>query len=78
MDNILISGAASGIGAATTRLFHARGWKVGLLEINHAALASLAAELGAAGRRSCHKLSRGPADLTREHYPEGDGSGHSL
>ena len=46
MDNILITGAASGIGAATARLFHARGWKVGLLDINHAALASLAAELG--------------------------------
>lgn len=46
MDNILITGAASGIGAATARLFHARGWKVGLLDINHAALASLSAELG--------------------------------
>ena len=46
MDNILITGAASGIGAATARLFHARGWKVGLLDINHAALASLAEELG--------------------------------
>lgn len=46
MGNILITGAASGIGAATARLFHARGWKVGLLDINHAALASLAAELG--------------------------------
>ncbi len=46
MDNILITGAASGIGAATARLFHARGWKVGLLDINHVALASLAAELG--------------------------------
>ena len=46
MDNILITGAASGIGAATARLFHGRGWKVGLLDINHAALASLAAELG--------------------------------
>lgn len=46
MDNILITGAASGIGAATARLFHARGWKVGLLDINHRALAELAAELG--------------------------------
>ncbi|MGH8435202.1 MAG: SDR family oxidoreductase [Pseudomonas sp.] len=46
MDNILITGAASGIGAATARVFHARGWQVGLLDINHAALASLAAELG--------------------------------
>lgn len=46
MDNILITGAASGIGAATARLFHAKGWKVGLLDVNEEALASLAAELG--------------------------------
>lgn len=46
MNTILITGAASGIGAATARLFHARGWQVGLLDINHAALAHLAAELG--------------------------------
>lgn len=46
MNTILITGAASGIGAATARLFHARGWTVGLLDINHVALAELAAELG--------------------------------
>ena len=45
MNTILITGAASGIGAATARLFHARGWQVGLLDINHTALAELAAEL---------------------------------
>ena len=49
MNNILITGAASGIGAATARLFHARGWQVGLLDINPTALASLAAELGGVG-----------------------------
>ena len=48
MNNILITGAASGIGAATARLFHARGWSVGLLDIEHQALADLATELGGA------------------------------
>lgn len=48
MNTILITGAASGIGAATARLFHARGWQVGLLDINHLALGELAAELGGA------------------------------
>ncbi|WP_417662378.1 SDR family oxidoreductase [Pseudomonas sp.] len=46
MNNILITGAASGIGEATARLFHSRGWQVGLLDINAEALASLSAELG--------------------------------
>ena len=46
MNTILITGAASGIGAAAARLFHSRGWIVGLLDIDHQALASLAAELG--------------------------------
>ncbi|SIQ42216.1 SDR family oxidoreductase [Aquipseudomonas alcaligenes] len=48
MNTILITGAASGIGAATARLFHARGWAVGLLDIDQPALAALAAELGGA------------------------------
>lgn len=51
MDNILITGAASGIGAATARLFHANGWKVGLLDVNQTALQDLAAELGGAWHR---------------------------
>ncbi|MCY1278589.1 3-phenylpropionate-dihydrodiol/cinnamic acid-dihydrodiol dehydrogenase [compost metagenome] len=52
MDNILITGAASGIGAATARLFHAKGWKVGLLDVNQVALEALAAELGGAWQRT--------------------------
>ena len=48
MNNILITGAASGIGAATARIFHKRGWKVGLLDVNEAALSQLAAELNGA------------------------------
>lgn len=46
MDNILITGAASGIGEATARKFHAQGWQVGLLDINVQALDALSAELG--------------------------------
>ncbi|MBH8852790.1 SDR family NAD(P)-dependent oxidoreductase, partial [Pseudomonas aeruginosa] len=38
MQNILITGAASGIGAASARLFHRRGWRVGLLDIDAEAL----------------------------------------
>lgn len=48
MPNILITGAASGIGAATARLFHARGWAVGLLDVNREALLALSDELGGA------------------------------
>ncbi|CDM41112.1 SDR family oxidoreductase [Ectopseudomonas oleovorans] len=45
MSSILISGAASGIGAATARLFHTRGWRVGLLDVDEKALVG---ELGGA------------------------------
>jgi hypothetical protein len=41
-----ITGAASGIGRATARLFVARGWRVGLADRDAAGLASLAGELG--------------------------------
>ena len=45
-NNILISGAAGGIGAATARLFAEKGYYVGLLDINEGALQKLAKELG--------------------------------
>jgi NAD(P)-dependent dehydrogenase (short-subunit alcohol dehydrogenase family) len=45
---ILITGAASGIGLATARLFGTRGWLVGALDRDAAGLARLAEELGEA------------------------------
>jgi NAD(P)-dependent dehydrogenase (short-subunit alcohol dehydrogenase family) len=43
---ILITGAASGIGLATARLFVEQGARVGLLDRNEAATAAIAEELG--------------------------------
>ncbi|MFU8895550.1 MAG: SDR family oxidoreductase [Gammaproteobacteria bacterium] len=45
-EKAFITGAASGIGRATARLFAARGWRVGLADRDAAGLATLAAELG--------------------------------
>jgi NAD(P)-dependent dehydrogenase (short-subunit alcohol dehydrogenase family) len=46
MKAALISGASRGIGEATARLLHARGYGVGLLARNGARLEALARELG--------------------------------
>jgi NAD(P)-dependent dehydrogenase (short-subunit alcohol dehydrogenase family) len=44
--SIFVTGAASGIGAATARLFADRSWFVGLYDVNEAGLADIAAEIG--------------------------------
>ena len=44
---IFITGAASGMGRETARLFHAKGWFVGGFDVNDGGLASLRDELGA-------------------------------
>lgn len=54
---ILITGASSGIGAATARLFLDRGWQVGLFARRAGALAEVAA-----GAPGAHLL---PGDVTR-------------
>ncbi|UWQ21661.1 SDR family oxidoreductase [Jannaschia sp. W003] len=55
MKTILVTGASSGIGAATARLFLAEGWQVGLLARRREALEEVAA-----GHERAHVL---PADV---------------
>ena len=45
--SIFITGAASGMGLETARLFHAKGWFIGGCDVNSAGLKALEAELGA-------------------------------
>ena len=60
---ILITGAASGIGAATARRFADAGWFVGLFDLNADAVERLAAELG---EHCCF----GPVDVTHKEKVE--------
>ncbi len=46
MKNIIITGAASGIGKATALFFAQKGWHVGIFDINEDKLADLAREIG--------------------------------
>ncbi|MCP3732328.1 SDR family oxidoreductase [Sphingomonas sp. MG17] len=46
MQAIFITGGGSGIGRATAVLFAARGWRVGLADVNEAGMAETAALLG--------------------------------
>ena len=43
---VFITGAASGIGRETAKLFGSRGWRVGAADLDEAGLASLAQEIG--------------------------------
>jgi len=45
-EAIFITGAASGIGLATARLFAQRGWFVGLYDVNRGALDAVSSEFG--------------------------------
>lgn len=58
----LVTGGASGIGAATVRMLAAEGVRVALADLNDDASARLTSELSKAGQESC----RIQADLTRE------------
>lgn len=61
MKTVLITGAASGIGEATARLFAEKGWYVGLFDIDTVKLEHLADDIGEA--RCCH----GAMDVADEH-----------
>ncbi|WP_315762528.1 SDR family oxidoreductase [Sphingomonas sp. Y38-1Y] len=62
---LFVTGGASGIGRAAAQLFAARGWQVGLADVNEAGLAAVAAELPA-GMASTHRLDvRDRADWAR-------------
>jgi NAD(P)-dependent dehydrogenase (short-subunit alcohol dehydrogenase family) len=71
-----ITGAASGIGRATARLFAARGWRVGLLDRDAAGLAALVEELGpeASSGFPCDVTDAAALAAALEHFcggPEG-------
>lgn len=57
---IFITGAASGIGRATAKLFAERGWLVGIYDVDDAGLESLEREVG---KNQC---VRGKLDVTNE------------
>jgi NAD(P)-dependent dehydrogenase (short-subunit alcohol dehydrogenase family) len=52
---VFVTGGASGIGLATAELFAARGWQVGLADIDEAGLAQARSRLPE-GRASIHRL----------------------
>ncbi|HEY1959236.1 MAG TPA: SDR family oxidoreductase [Polyangiaceae bacterium] len=59
-QSIFITGAASGIGKATAKLFASRGWLVGIFDVDDKGLDALEAELG---KEHC---VRGRLDVTSE------------
>lgn len=62
LKNVLVTGAASGIGEATARLFGTRGWHVWLADRNAAALEAVAASMRAQGALATAL----PLDITDE------------
>jgi NAD(P)-dependent dehydrogenase (short-subunit alcohol dehydrogenase family) len=56
--SIFVTGAASGMGRATARLFAKKGWFVGIYDINEKGLETLALEIG---DENCHAS---PLDVT--------------
>ena len=59
-QSIFITGAASGIGKATAKLFASKGWLVGIFDVDDKGLEALEAEIG---KENC---VRGRLDVTSE------------
>lgn len=57
LQSIFITGAAAGIGLETARLFHARGWQVGVYDVDARGISRLLDELG-------ERASGGVLDVT--------------
>ena len=64
-QSIFITGAASGMGRETAKLFHGKGWFIGGFDVNADGLASLEKELGA---ENC--MTRPPDGTDLEDYRE--------
>ncbi|MEO9970349.1 MAG: SDR family oxidoreductase [Hyphomonadaceae bacterium] len=63
--SIFVTGAASGIGAATAKYFAQKGWFVGLFDIDEAGLTTVASEIGTANCMSALLDVRDRAQWTK-------------
>ena len=62
--SIFVTGAASGIGRATARLFAGRGWFVGAFDVDERGLAARAGAGAWASGRAARQRSRSSASST--------------
>ena len=70
---LFVTGAASGIGRATARLFAERGWRVGAFDVDEAGLASLQSEAPVAFVRRLDVADRDDYRAAVDHFAEQTG-----